>query len=484
MYSIDDIQGRDLFSDIERRAQDLSLNDNRHPFKWHQNIDGLISPRKLEATRQKLRRLNVDDYVAQVLDQAESVTRPSARSITNLFKGKIHSEFELGPLYSVELTMQYGDTERRIGIIAQDRQIKNGVWGPEHHLEACRLVASYNSRAIPIVTFMDTPGADAGTEANAGNQAHSISRLIAFMAAAKVPSIGIIYGLGYSGGAIPLATTNLVFAVRHAAFNTIQPKGLANIARQYNLSWQESARYVGVSPPELYRKGVVDGVIDWDPSDENALDNHPDNLAAAIMSGIGEIELSAKKEVLENPLISAHYLSRVRTEKMHKASLEALQKAADFSLDGELSEYPNVYSHALMYLRSIGMRCRIHSATIERYGRLADEEIPKGDLDTRTAQIREASFQQWLNDPEKLVYHDQLSKSWETLKQRLEEVDFERNKITALILGDPQSNYRAAQKQYCFVLCLYLYNRWKSEAPFNFAAMGKLIEESTSDDSA
>ena len=119
------------------------------------------------------------------------------------------------------------------------------------------------------------------------------------MAAAKVPSIGIIFGLGYSGGAIPLATTNLVLATRHAAFNTIQPKGLANIARQYNLSWQESARYVGVSPPELYRNGVIDGVIDWDASDEGATDNYPEGLVTPIMSGIDEIEASAKAEVLD-----------------------------------------------------------------------------------------------------------------------------------------------------------------------------------------
>ena len=240
-----------LFQDIERRAHNLSLNGTKHPFKWHQNVSGLMSPKQVESARQALKKLAVDDYVSKVLDPAESTSRPSAKEVINQIRGKIHSEFELGPLYSVELSLEHEGKTRRIAIIAQDRSISNGVWGPEHHLEACRLVDDYANRAIPIVTFMDTPGADAGTDANANNQAHSISRLIAVMAAAKVPSIGIIYGLGYSGGAIPLATTNLLLAVRCAAFNTIQPKGLANIARQYNLSWQESARYVGVSPSRV-----------------------------------------------------------------------------------------------------------------------------------------------------------------------------------------------------------------------------------------
>jgi len=465
----------DLFTDVEQRANNLSLNGTAHPFKWHENVAGLLSPKQVEAERYALKKLSVDDYVTKVLDAAESTSRRSAKDIVAKLRGKIHNEFELGALYSVELSLEYNGEARRIAFIAQNRDINNGVWKPENHLEACRLAEDYAARSVPIVTFMDTPGADASTEANANNQAHSISRLIAVMAAAKVPSIGIIYGLGYSGGAIPLATTNLLLAVRRAAFNTIQPKGLANIARQYNLSWQESARYVGVSPFELYKSGAIDGVIDWDPSDQESENN--DALIAAIFTGIQEIEADAKREVLENSNVANDYVEKVRSEKLHKRNFEALQKATGFSIHGELSEYPNVYSHALMYLRSLSMRCRIHSSTIEVYGRLAEEELPKGDLEQRTEQMRQKSFEQWLSDPEKLVYNEQLSKAWSLLKQRSEELDTERNKITALLLGDPQSNYRSAQKGFCFVLCLYLYNRWKSDAPYNFVELGRRLSE-------
>ena len=300
----------DLFSHIEKRANDLALNGNKHPFKWHKNIEGLLSPKTIEATRQSLKKLDVDDYVSKVLDPAESAARPNAKTVISQLRGKIHSEFELGPLYCVELSLEYKNESRRVAIIAQNRHVNNGVWSPEHHLEACRLVSEFSDRAVPIITFMDTPGADAGTEANGNNQAHSISRLIAVMAASKVPSVGIIYGLGYSGGAIPLATTNLLLAVRNGAFNTIQPKGLANIARQYNLSWQESARYVGVSPSELYRSGAIDGVIDWDPSDNKneVTAESSAKLVAAMFSSIEEIEADAKREVLENDRITNDYV--------------------------------------------------------------------------------------------------------------------------------------------------------------------------------
>jgi len=471
-----------LFKDVERRANNLSLNGTRHPFKWHQKVAGLLSIKQIEATRQGLKKLPVDDYVSTVLDPAESTNRPSAKKVVSLLRGKIHTEFELGPLYSVELSLEYNDESRRLAFIVQDRSVANGVWSPEHHLEACRLVNEYASRAVPIVTFMDTPGADAGTEANASNQAHSISRLIAVMAAAKVPSVGVIYGLGYSGGAIPLATTNLLLAVRDAAFNTIQPKGLANIARQYNLSWQESARYVGVSPSELYRSGAIDGVIDWDPiGEKDGESDDNSNLVAAIFSGIKEIEAEAKREVLENPKVAADYLENVRSERLHRDAFAELQKSADFKLYGELSEYPSVYSHAMMYLRSLSMRCRIHSSTVETYGRLAEEEIPTGDLEDRMRQIREVSFKRWLSDPEKLVYNEQLAKAWANLKSKQDELDSDRSKLTALILGDPQNNYKNAKKNFCFVLCLYLYNRWKSDAAFNFVEMSRMLSELSDD---
>ena len=467
----------DLFNDVERRAKNLALSGKIHPFDWHENITGLLSPAEIDKVRKSLHSLSVDEYVSRVLDPAESNKRPSAKDIVANIRGKIHGEFELGPLYTVEISLEYGDNSRRVGFIVQNRNISNGVWSPEHHIEACRIAQDYAERNVPIVTFMDTPGADAGTEANKNNQAHSISRLIAVMAAVKVPTIGLIYGLGYSGGAIPLAATNVLLAVRNAAFNTIQPKGLANIARQYNLSWQESARYVGVSPSELYHSGAIDGVIDWDPSDDKPDVNQ---LIAAIYTGIENIEADAKEEVLRNPKVTEDYVRKVSTEKPHKKSFEKLQRAADFTVENSINNYPSIYSHSLMYLRSLSMRCRITSSTIETYGRLAEEEIPAGDLEQRTTSMRKASFKQWLSDPEKLVYNDELSKAWNNLKQKQAELSTDRNRITALILGEPLSNYEDAKKHFCFLTCLYLYNRWKSDASFNFVQIDRLVKENTS----
>ncbi len=464
-----------LFSDIEQRAKNYSLNGVTHPFDWQSRIDGLMSSEQLDQRQTELKSLSVDEYISTVLDPAESVMRPSAKSTIQQLRGRIYGEFELGPLYSVEMALEHGDKSRRVAFIAQNRSVTNGVWSPEHHLEAARLVQEYSYRSLPIITFMDTPGADAGIEANAANQAHTISRLIATMANIKTPTLGLIYGLGYSGGAIPLATTNVILAVRNAVFNTIQPKGLANIARVYKLSWQESARYVGVSPVELHHRGAIDGVVDWDPSEEGTDDLK--NLTAAIMTSIDQIELTARQEVESNPLVTQDYLNSIRLHNTDNPKHRNLQRAANFQLHGDVTDYPNVYSHALKYMRSLSLRCRITSTSTNAYGRLAEEEVPKGDLDQRNQQIRESSFERWLSDPEKLIYNDQLIKLWTTLKKSHSELNISRNRITSLILGDPQENYEDAEKNLCFEVCLQLYNRWKSDAPFNFIKMGSLITE-------
>ncbi len=163
---------------------------------------------------------------------------------------------------------------------------------------------NFAKHSIPIVTLIDTPGADASEEANLNNQAHSISHLIAEMANADTPTVGIILGAGYSGGAIPLASTNILLSVRDGIFNTIQPQGLASIARKYNLSWQECAKYVGVSAYELLQNNVVDGIIDYAPSDRI---DQLQNLLNAITSSITSIERGAIHFARENPYLMDHY---------------------------------------------------------------------------------------------------------------------------------------------------------------------------------
>lgn len=467
-------KGTGLFTSVEQTVRDFRVGSGNRPYNWQGKIQGLMSNKALGKELEVLKKLSVDDYIARVLEPAESNAMVSARSVARMINGKTYNEVDMGPLYAVEIAISTESSSQRIGLIAQNRSVSNGVWKPEHHLEAARLVRIFNRRNIPIVTFIDTPGADAGAEANEQNQAHSISRLIAEMTNAHVPTLGIVYGLGYSGGAIPLAATNILLSVRTGVFNTIQPKGLASIARQYNLSWQESARYVGISPAELTGRGVLDGVIDWAPADAN-IGIEP--LVNAIVSGINAIEDTCVNIVGDQPAIFSDYQNQVERFINPDENFTKLQKVANFYVEDYPTEYPNIFAHACRYQRYLTMRTRITSSTIESYGRLAAEEIPKGDLKERTEKAREEGFERWYKDPEKLVYQDDLLRAWKSFKEKRNELSSERGRFTTLLLGDPQKNFEEARQHLCFRTTLYLYNRWKADCEYNFIKLSELVKE-------
>ena len=227
-----------LFIKAEKLSKDFSYRDAER-VDLSEFIDGLLSSQTIEKNLKLIKKLDVDNYVERTVLPAEDPGRPNAKAVVKSFNGKIFQEISNGPFYAAEIELDFGESFRRVGIIAQNRAESNGAWMPEHHLAASEAVTKFAELSLPVVLLIDTPGADAGEVANANNQAHTISRLIAETANLDVPTVGVIIGIAYSGGAIPLASANVLLSVRDGIFNTIQPKGLVNIARKYNLSWQE-----------------------------------------------------------------------------------------------------------------------------------------------------------------------------------------------------------------------------------------------------
>ena len=464
----------ELFLKAEQLSADFSLFPEYEDNAVDHRVKGLIAPQRCEAELERLRSLNIDNYIEQVVAPSESNSRPGAKSMVQHLVLRTISETEDGPLYCAEADMDFGGHIRRIGFICQNREHANGVWGPQHHNKAAQIARAYARRAMPIVTFIDTPGADAGEAANAGNQAHSISHLITEMANNDVPTIGIIWGAGYSGGAIPLATTNILLSVRDGIFNTIQPQGLASIARKYNLSWQECAKYVGVSGYELREAGIIDGIIDYAPTDA---DEKRYNLHQAVVTGIESIEASAAEFTRTNPDLMAHYKRSIERFLSPSEKLAKLQKGSNFYLAESPTEHSNIFGLTYRYTRYLTLRRRIHSTTLENYGRLAEKEVPEGQLQERLERESKRKFQNWLQAPEKIVYNDTLHKSWKTFWAKHEGRDESRGTIAKLFLGEPKNNYLKAKRELCFNLGLYLFNRWKSDAAVNFQGLLNYLED-------
>ncbi|NVK39047.1 MAG: ATP-grasp domain-containing protein [Gammaproteobacteria bacterium] len=462
-----------LFQIAEKLSQDFSLFPNKEDSHAKAVVKGLLSQQQVEDKSTELKQLGIDAYIKEVVSPSESSQRLNARQLVHKLTHRFIKEEEYGPLYIAEVELDFNNQFRRVGFIGQNRAERNGAWLPEHHNQAATALREFAKHLIPVVTLIDTPGADASEQANLDNQAHSISRLIAEMSNIDIPTVGIILGAGYSGGAIPLASTNILLSVRDGIFNTIQPQGLASIARKYNLSWQECAKYVGVSAYELQLRNVIDGIIDYAPGDRI---DQLQNLSAAITSSIESIEKGAENFARENPYLMDHYLRSVERYLNPSDKLVALEKGSTLNLASSPSEHHNLFRMTYRYMRYLTLRKRISSTTTGHYSRLAEVEVPTGKLNERLEEEKRRKFQKWLHTPDKIRYDEDLNKLWKNYTQKLEERSDSRGSISKLFFGEPEDNYIKAKQDFCFSLGLYLFNRWKSDADVNFAELIHYLE--------
>ncbi|MEM9624498.1 MAG: carboxyl transferase domain-containing protein, partial [Pseudomonadota bacterium] len=127
------------------------------------------------------------------------------------------------------------------------------------------------------------------------------------------------------------------------------------------------------------------------------------------------------------------------------------------------------------YLRYLQVRKRIKATTKQQYGRLADQEMPKGELHIRADRERRLTFLKWLQDPDKIVYDEILSKAWRNYYEKRQALHDERGRIAQLIFGEPKQNYEVARADLLSSIGVYLYNRWKNEAVGNLRALREFL---------
>ena len=462
-----------LFRDAEQRARAFSLFPeprDPHIAAGAGRIAGLVSNRRIRRTLKSLSALEVDEYIRRTVAPAEDPGRIGAGKVLAATTWELVEESRHGPLYAGVFETEIEGWRRRFGVLAQERSVQNGVWMPEHHRLAVDVIRSYAGRNLPIVALMDTPGADAGEMANRGNQAHAISRLIAEMAQLHAPTVGIVLGNGYSGGAIPLATTNVLLSVRDGVFNTIQPRGLANIVRRYDLSWEECAKAVGVSAYELFDQGYLDGVIDFVPGEGG------DRLAcfeAAVASSIAVVEQRAKIFVRDEPAVFEHYRLNTRRYVDPSRSLLALEEVASLSRLRSPAEQVNVFGVAFRYLRYLGLRRRLTSTTLSSYGRLAAAEVPAGAARARRERQRRLSFERWLENPLAVRYDDVLSRTYKRYAAARDALHEGRGRLASFLLGSREYRFNRARAELLLEFGFHLYNQWKDAAEDDF---GRLLD--------
>ncbi|MDH5751779.1 MAG: acetyl-CoA carboxylase, partial [Deltaproteobacteria bacterium] len=447
------------------------LSGNLPPFIREPGLVGVLSMGEVERSIKRLRRLNVDKYIRETVLPSENPKRLSAPEVIHKLGGSIVHEVSEGPLYLAEINFTYEGRTRRVVMLAQNRKSKNGVWMPRHHRRATELMRYYSEYSTPIVTFMDTPGADAGEEANRQNQAHSISDLITEMSSMPTPTVGVVFGMGYSGGAIPLATTNILLSVRDGVFNTIHPQGLSDIAYNYNLSWQECAKFIGVSSFELCKAGYLDAVVDYSPLESAS----PRPLLDAIFSAISEIEKNAKEFLTDtrNDYFFDHYKDNITNYLRPTDLLVEENRVVRKTPTGRL----NVFGAVYRFHRYLKLRRRLTSQSTSRYSRLVASELPSGELQDRLERDRQGRLERWINEPLEIRYDEELTKRYKRMTENQKALGQERGRLATFFIGTPEENYRKSTAELAVELGLYMYNFWKIDARGNLEQLLGLLEE-------
>ena len=136
-----------------------------------------------------------------------------------------------------------------------------GMARPEGYRKAQRLMRLADRFNLPVLTFVDTPGAYPGMDAEARGQAEAIAASIDTCLAIGVPLVSVVIGEGGSGGALAIASADRVYMLENSVYSVITPEGCASILWRSNANAQDAAEAMKMTAADLKRLDVIDEVI-------------------------------------------------------------------------------------------------------------------------------------------------------------------------------------------------------------------------------
>src|SRR5262245_45042927 len=136
-----------------------------------------------------------------------------------------------------------------------------GMPRPEGYRKALRLFQMAEKFSLPVFTFVDTPGAYPGIDAEERGQSEAIGRNLYVMAALKTPIIVTIIGEGGSGGALAIALGDTVLMLQYATYSVISPEGCASILWKSADKAPEAAETLGITASRLKTLGLIDKIV-------------------------------------------------------------------------------------------------------------------------------------------------------------------------------------------------------------------------------
>ena len=241
------------------------------------NQDGLseVDTQKISSTQTELDEKLKDIYSNLDPWQTTMVARHEDRPKSKFFIDNLFEDF-----ISLSGDSHYGEDEavltgfakfngQSVLVIGQekgedlDSRIKRnfGMMRPEGYRKTIRLMELADKFNIPVISFIDTPGAYPGVGAEERGQAEAIAKSIECCMKLKVPTLAIIIGEGGSGGAIALASASKVLMFENAIYSVISPEGCATILWRDPKKMLDAAKAMKLSAKDLLELNIVDEII-------------------------------------------------------------------------------------------------------------------------------------------------------------------------------------------------------------------------------
>jgi acetyl-CoA carboxylase carboxyl transferase subunit alpha len=168
----------------------------------------------------------------------------------------------------------------------KERAARNfGMSKPEGYRKALRLMKTAEKFGLPVFTFVDTPGAYPGIDAEERGQSEAIGRNIFEMAQLEVPIISTIIGEGGSGGALAIAVADQVLMLQYSVYSVISPEGCASILWKTAERAQDAAEALGITAHRLKALGLVDKIVN---EPVGGAHRDPKQMAAYLKRALGE----------------------------------------------------------------------------------------------------------------------------------------------------------------------------------------------------
>ena len=257
----------------EIKALEQEVDNLKSPF----GSEGIseVDTDKIRNTQLEINQKLEEIYANLNSWQKTQVARHEDRPKANFYINKIFSQFTLlsGDRYfgdDKSVIAGFGLIDQKsVLIIGQEKgedlnsriERNFGMMRPEGYRKTIRLMNLANKFNIPIISFIDTPGAYPGVGAEERGQAEAIAKSIECCMELKVPTIAIVIGEGGSGGAIALASSNKVLMLENAIYSVISPEGCATILWRDPKKMLDAAKAMKLSAKDLLELKVIDEII-------------------------------------------------------------------------------------------------------------------------------------------------------------------------------------------------------------------------------